>query len=218
MHLPINIYDLINGQSIEGERLEFKKNWNPESILHSICAFANDINNLGGGYVVIGIEENNGIPVLPPVGLDKSLIDTMQKKLLEICHLIVPNYFPIAVPEIYEGKYIFIIWCPGGDSRPYKTVKNFSKNSPQFYYVRRYSSTVKASLEEETSLMQLTAKIPFDDRLNHSSQIEDMSVTLISEYLNEVASDLYDHIETMSFWIFADKCKSLGVLKNTLDL
>ena len=60
MTLPINIDSLITGQSIEWERLEFKEGWNPVNILHSICAFANDINNWGGGYIVVGIQEKNG--------------------------------------------------------------------------------------------------------------------------------------------------------------
>ena len=47
MPLPINIRDLINGMSIEWERLEFKAGWNPEPVMHTICAFANDINNWG---------------------------------------------------------------------------------------------------------------------------------------------------------------------------
>ncbi len=70
MALPVNIEILINGQAIEWDRLKFKKGWNPEDILHSICAFANDINNWGGGYVIVGIAEKNGRPVLPPEGLN----------------------------------------------------------------------------------------------------------------------------------------------------
>ncbi|MCF8362393.1 MAG: ATP-binding protein [Prolixibacteraceae bacterium] len=42
MGLPVNIEELIHGGAVEWERLEFKKGWNPEEIIHSICAFAND--------------------------------------------------------------------------------------------------------------------------------------------------------------------------------
>ena len=38
---------------MEWERLEYKAGWNPEEIIHTICAFANDINNWGGGYIRI---------------------------------------------------------------------------------------------------------------------------------------------------------------------
>lgn len=54
MALPINIEQLLGGHSVERERIEFKKGWNPEDIVHTICAFANDINNWGGGYIVVG--------------------------------------------------------------------------------------------------------------------------------------------------------------------
>jgi ATP-dependent DNA helicase RecG len=69
MALAINIQELINGKVTEWERLELKKGWNPENILHTLCAFANDINNWGGGYIIVGIGEKDGIPVLPPPGL-----------------------------------------------------------------------------------------------------------------------------------------------------
>ena len=48
MALAININDLLNKQKIESNRIEFKKGWNPGSIYHSICAFANDFDDLGG--------------------------------------------------------------------------------------------------------------------------------------------------------------------------
>ena len=69
MALPINMDDLINQRVVESTRIEFKGDWNPNPIIHSICAFANDIDNVGGGYLVIGIEEENGSPVLPPKGM-----------------------------------------------------------------------------------------------------------------------------------------------------
>ena len=45
MALPINVSDLIQQRVIESARIEYKSDWNPEPILHSICAFANDIDN-----------------------------------------------------------------------------------------------------------------------------------------------------------------------------
>jgi ATP-dependent DNA helicase RecG len=69
MALPINIADLLNKQKVESNRIEFKEGWNPISIYHSICAFANDIDNLGGGYIVVGVAEKNGIAQRPVKGL-----------------------------------------------------------------------------------------------------------------------------------------------------
>ena len=80
MALPININELINGQIVEWERIECKQGWDPEAVLHSMCAFANDLNNWGGGYIIIGIKEKNGKPELPPSGLKQNEIDGIQRK------------------------------------------------------------------------------------------------------------------------------------------
>ena len=58
MAIPINIEDLLNKRKIESNRIEFKKGWNPDRIYRTICAFANDFDNIGGGYIVVGIEED----------------------------------------------------------------------------------------------------------------------------------------------------------------
>lgn len=57
---------MLNKQKIESNRIEFKKGWNPESIYHSICAFANDFDDLGGGYILVGVDadEATGIPTI----------------------------------------------------------------------------------------------------------------------------------------------------------
>lgn len=57
--LPINIHDLILQRTIESERIEYKTDWNPEKIMHTICAFANDFHNLGGGYIIIGVDTSS---------------------------------------------------------------------------------------------------------------------------------------------------------------
>jgi ATP-dependent DNA helicase RecG len=74
--LTINIHEILKGRLVESERLEFKKGWNPEPILHTRCAFANDFHNWGGGYIFIGIEAKQGRPVLPPAGLPKKELST----------------------------------------------------------------------------------------------------------------------------------------------
>lgn len=53
MPLPISIKDLLEHKIVENSRIDYKAGWNPEPILHTICAFANDIDNTGGGYIVM---------------------------------------------------------------------------------------------------------------------------------------------------------------------
>lgn len=80
MALPINIDKLVSGEVVESTRIEFKGGFNPNPIMHSICAFANDIDNIGGGYIIIGVDEDNGRPVLPPRGIDQSEVDRTLKR------------------------------------------------------------------------------------------------------------------------------------------
>lgn len=95
---------------MEWERLEFKQGWNPLDTLHALCAFANDFHNLGGGYVVVGVAEKHGQPVLPPVGLPPSQLDAIQKEILNLGHsAIQPSYHPIAVPYEVDGRTVLVI-------------------------------------------------------------------------------------------------------------
>ncbi len=158
MALPININELINGKTVEWERIEFREGRDPERIIRAICAFANDFNNWSGGYIVIGIAEHEGKPLLPPTGLESNKIDSIQKQLNQICRRILPNYFPIAEPVDYLNKKILILWCPGGNARPYKAPESFTENPRYFYYIRRFSSTVKPNSDEELTYF----KISFD--------------------------------------------------------
>ena len=79
MKLPTSIENILNENIVENARLELKKNWNPEPILHTICAFANNIDNWCGGYILIGVEEQNGRPKMPITGLGLSEINKIQK-------------------------------------------------------------------------------------------------------------------------------------------
>ncbi len=195
MALPINITDLINHRVVESARVEYKRDWNPEPVLHSICAFANDIDNWGGGYIIIGVEEENGMPKLPVKGLEKSSIDRINKELLQKCNLIEPRYIPVVEHTIFNGADIIILWIPGGDARPYKCPVTFptekAARAEKAYYIRKLLNTLRANQLEEKELFMLAGNVPFDDRANMKANIEDMRESLISEYLYAVGSELY---------------------------
>ena len=128
--LPINIDHLLRQRAIEGERIEYKAGWNPQSVLHTICAFANDFHNLGGGYVVLGVEEQNGRPVLPPRGLPADSIDAIHRELLNLGNsAIQPYYHPLTGTYDIDGQTILVLWAPGGETRPYKARVNLSADA-----------------------------------------------------------------------------------------
>jgi ATP-dependent DNA helicase RecG len=199
LNLPISLDDILRGKAVEWERLEYKAGWNPEAVLHTMCAFANDFQNLGGGYIVIGVAETDGRPQLPPVGLAVASLDAIQKELLNLGYAAMqPPYHPIAEPCTVDGRTILVIWAPGGETRPYKARTNPSdKESVWAYYIRKQSSTVRARGADERELIGLAATVPFDDRYNHQATIDALSVDRIAEYLREVESDLADEARSL---------------------
>lgn len=198
MAIPVNIDDLINQRVVESTRIEYKADFNPSPIIRSICAFANDIDNMGGGYIIVGVEEENGMPVFPVKGIEKSRIDSILKKLREYCHFIEPLYEPIAEPVLYGDVYLIVIWVFGGYGRPYKAPKDVtSKQSSKHYYIRKFANTVIASNEEEKELFYASSNIPFDDRPNLAADISDLDLGLMRSHLKEIDSSLYQYSLSM---------------------
>ncbi|MCG6534157.1 MAG: ATP-binding protein, partial [Syntrophales bacterium LBB04] len=191
MGLPVNINDLLHGHSVEWERLEFKRGWNPQAILHTLCAFANDFHNLGGGYVFVGIADKDGRPVLPPEGIAADRLERIQKEVLELGYRIQPHYHPLMVPHVIDGRHMLALWAPGGQNRPYKAPVSLSRGNREYaYFIRKGPSTVRAKGSDETELLSLAANVPFDDRLNRQGRVEDLSRQLMRGFLKEVGSDL----------------------------
>ena len=56
MKLPINIEELIGGKAVENGSIKYKTGWDPNTIYCTICAFANDFDETGDGYVVVGVK------------------------------------------------------------------------------------------------------------------------------------------------------------------
>lgn len=215
MALPVNISELIHGKVVEWERLEFKKGWNPEDILHSVCAFANDINNWGGGYIIIGIAASEGVPVFPPSGLVLESLDKIQGELIGLCYKIQPNYLPVIQPYVIDGKHILLIWCPAGDMRPYSCPSTLGNDGRRQYYIRSGSRSIMAIGDNQTRLIELTAKIPFDDRINQQAKLNDLELGLIREFLQEIGSDLFEESTTMPF---PELCKAMQIVRGPVEL
>lgn len=195
MALPVNIDDLIHQRKVERTRIEYKADWNPEPILHTITAFANDFDNMGGGYILIGVEEENGRPVLPLKGLDPDSLDGIQLDLLNKCNFIEPRYIPVIEPCTVDGKEILVLWITGGEDRPYKCPEMIYSEksrdrSQKVYYIRKGSRTLKANSREERELIAMARDIPFDDRINYGADVTDMKPALMADYLHTVGSEL----------------------------
>ena len=210
MAIPTSIHNLLSGREVEWARIEFKTTWDAAASLKTICAFANDLDNWGGGYIVVGVKEKDGIPIKPLIGVPKEKLDSWQKDIFEKCKLISPEYMPIIGKEEYEGKYFLVIWCPGGAWRPYSSPKTMAKdNKEKINYIRKGSITAEPSDDEKRELYQLANNTPYDDQVNHSAELSDLNLTLIKSYLHEVGSELYEESDSMDF---IELCRNMNLI------
>ena len=207
MALPINIEDLLKKQKIEGNRIEFKGGWNPDSIYHSICAFANDFDNIGGGYILVGVEEENGIAKRPVKGIPTEEIDGILKDMVAYNNKLNPYYMPRTSVEEIDDQSILVIWVPAGVNRPYDVRESVvSKNNPKIqWYIRSGSSSIIAKGEVLDELREMANRTPFDDRGNPDITIDDISPVLVLEHLKKVESKLVNEFRQLPLEEILDK-------------
>jgi ATP-dependent DNA helicase RecG len=195
MSLHINIDDLLSARTVESDRIEFKAGWNPDAVYRSICAFANDFDNTGGGYILIGVEEKKGVAKRPVKGLKPAEIAEIQRKMIGFNNLINPVYHAKLFVETLDRKQIIILWIPGGPNRPYEVPEQITaSNKRSFYYIRKYANSVKANTEEKQELISLANQIPFDDRTNTQASVNDISMVLVQDHLRKTQSKLANEV------------------------
>ena len=212
MVIPTNIRSLLSGTVVEWARIEFKTTWDPAASLKTITAFANDLDNWGGGYIVLGVKEKDGIPIKPYDGVPLDKVDAWQKDIYEKCKLIRPGYMPIIGIDDLDGKTFLIIWCPGGDTRPYSSPKTMAKDDKECcYYIRKGSVTAIPNDDELKELFALANKTPFDDRVNYGAELSDINYILVKAYLKEIGSSLYSSADEMEF---VDLCRDMNLVSD----
>ncbi|MBR5936193.1 MAG: putative DNA binding domain-containing protein [Bacteroidaceae bacterium] len=193
MKLPINIEELLGGRAVEGDRIEYKTGWNPDAIYRSICAFANDFDDTGGGYIVVGVAEKNGRPIRPVVGIEPDQVEPIEKEMVGFNNLMRPYYQPRLYVEEADGKTILVIKVSPGERRPYKIPDNVTAKQKTYnYYIRYNSSSIVPKDEYERELINLANRTPFDDRGNDQITLKDISPLLLHDYLVKVKSSLAD--------------------------
>ncbi|PFX23780.1 hypothetical protein AWC38_SpisGene11647 [Stylophora pistillata] len=208
--LLINVEDLLKLRGVESQRVEFKKSWNNQKgtkggsywqVIHTITAFANDLYNVNGGYIIIGVEEekdqespDNRQVIFPPFGVQGNL-DRMQKEILGACREnIEPVFIPILQPEVVADKKVLVIWVGPSDNRPH-TCRESHKADKLNYYIREGTETKKAKKGQISLLLQHKAP-PFDDRKATNTELgtqlneNSIDLTLVQQYLKNIDSAL----------------------------
>ena len=217
--IPLKIETLLEGKVVERNRVEYKRGWNPEDIIHTICAFANDYANVNGGYIVIGVEAKDGIPMLPPCGVKKEDVDSIQQEIFKYCNKIEPRYIPTIEVVNYPNKDTHLIYlkCSPGDAGPYQSPKDVygkkgNASKSMHYWIRPSSLTTIAEKNEIAELFEKFNAIPFDDRVNRFAKMDIIRRGYLEDFLRDSKSSLVEEINNRSL---EDLLVSLEVANET---
>jgi len=204
--IPIKIETLLEGQVVEQNRVEYKEGWNPRDTIHTICAFANDFDNVNGGYIVIGVAADEGIPVLPPKGVEKERVDSIQQEIFQYCNMIDPRYIPTIEVVNYpdDDAYLIYLKCSAGDAGPYQapvdvySKKQSDKKTDRImkYWIRPGSLTTQAKPNELAELYEKFNAVPYDDRINRMATIDIIRRGYLEDFLRDSNSTLMNELNS----------------------
>lgn len=177
----------------ESERVEWKENGDDKdvvkSIVKTISAFANDIANVGGGYVICGAKEGkdeHGFPKVFYTGLTANKIKEITGKVTQQCRdNVSPSINPLVTelenPEDSSTRVLVFTIIASPDAHTYRDgVKSL-------YYVRIASDTKEARNGILTQLLIKKQKIEyFDKRINSRASEADIDVLIFRDYMQEM--------------------------------
>jgi predicted HTH transcriptional regulator len=177
----------------ESEKVEWKENGDDAKIVNSIVktisAFANDISNFGGGYVVCGAKEGKdeyGFPKLSYTGLTANKLKEIEGKVLQHCREYVsPPIIPIVQeldnPENPTTKILVFVIVATTDAHTYRDGEQST------YYVRISRETREARNGILSQLLVKKQKIEyFDRRIQANTTESDIDVLLFRDSMQEM--------------------------------
>jgi predicted HTH transcriptional regulator len=177
----------------ESEKVEWKENGEDTkivgSIVQTISAFANDIANFGGGYIVCGAKETKdeyGFPTVEYKGLNANKLKEIEGKVLQHCRdYVSPAVAPI-VQEVENPMdratriLVFIVVATS-------EVHTYRNGETATHYVRISRETREARNGILAQLLIKKQKIAyFDKRMNSNATVAAIDVLLFRDSIQEM--------------------------------
>lgn len=153
---------------------EFKPNVSgqTEKIGKTICAFANDLNWVGGGYLFVGLNDDGS----PSSNCES--YDHVQKTIADICRdHISPPLTPIIKRLDLDGQDIYEVKIARSHNRPHRC--------QNVCFVRIASTVRKATLDEEISIKDSYQIPSFDHQSVERSSAADLDYNRFEAYLRD---------------------------------
>ncbi|HTQ78919.1 MAG TPA: ATP-binding protein [Thermoanaerobaculia bacterium] len=182
--------DLLQLSQRESEQIEWKENVaDIDDVVETLSAFANDLANLGGGYVVCGAKESRGEHGFPQVimsGLTASRLQELEGTVLKRCRARVS---PPITPQVSElaattsDRRILVFIQPAtGQAHTFRRGEEGGK-----HFVRVSRSTIEArnGLLRDL-LVRKGALEPWDRRKCESATVNDLDLLSLRDTLQRM--------------------------------
>ncbi|WP_353929857.1 ATP-binding protein [Okeanomitos corallinicola TIOX110] len=190
MNFNIDLKELARRES---EQVEWKENGDDikiaEGIVKTISAFANDIANVGGGYVVCGakeIKDEHGFPKIQYTGLSANKLKAIEGQVTKYCQnyvdpAIAPRIVEIENPENNSTRILVFVVLRTRHAHVYR-----EKETSQ-YYVRIGRETKEARNGVLRQLLTEKQEIEyFDKRTNTRATEADIDILVFRDSMQEM--------------------------------
>ncbi len=174
----------------ESEQIEWKENVaDIDDVVRTLSAFANDLQNLGGGYVVCGAREDrdvHGFPALVRTGLDAARLHELEGKVLTRCReQVSPQIAPLIeqlATDAEDRRLLVFIQPATGQARTFR-----SKSDGGKHWIRVSGHTIEArnGLLREL-LVRKGALEPWDRRPCNGATVDDLDLLALRDALQQM--------------------------------
>jgi ATP-dependent DNA helicase RecG len=171
----------------ESEQTEWKENVaNPNDVVRCLAAFANDLSNLGGGYVVCGAAEEkdaHGFPRLKRTGIDAARLKQIEGMVLTRCReRVYPGITPLVeeLPAETPDRRILVFIQPAtSHAHDFREDGTSGK-----YYVRVSRDTIEARNGVFRELLVRKGDLlAWDHRICPGATVEDLDLLALRDAL-----------------------------------
>ena len=188
--------DLTELVTRESEQVEWKENVaDIDDVVEALCAFANDLANLGGGYVVCGareVRDEHGFPKMVRTGLTADRLKEVEGRVLTRCR---ERVAPPLTPLVEEGpantpdRRVLVFTQPATTAA--HTFRRDKEGAKHFVRVGRSTIVARNSILLNL-LVRKGATEPWDRRACALATERDLDLLVLRDTLNQMGVGLPD--------------------------
>ena len=188
--------DLTELATRESEQVEWKENVaDIDDVVEALCAFANDLPNLGGGYVVCGareIKDEHGFPKMLQTGLTAGRLKEVEGRVLTRAReRVAPPLSPLVaeLPADTDDRRVLVFTQPAtAAAHTFRRDKEGAK-----HFVRVGRSTIEARNGILLNLLVRKGAVePWDRRVCTAATDRDLDLLVLRDTLNQMGVALPD--------------------------